>query len=739
MSHWSLSLFLLALASLPFAVAWKIRSSNHVGWLYLLASLAIMFVTAALLVWAPEAYQALGGISFIPKPEGEGVFDTQSYSGFLQVLFGVPVAVAGSLYAILLARQSEFQTRQFNKYEIQKNFHGRMEERSVDVGRFARSLRDINNTAFVVLAQVERLITALPDGDAADDKAAERIRKAATRIEEEGIPLVRKALEDYRDAAIAVQEGGIGLDKSPRAPLDTIGAHFYSNDRQYSGEFIGSVLERDYQAIADRFVVRAWRLSVEDLVRARLERLAQSLVRWSDDKCMRRAWPDLRAFLALDNDVSGANVSGESDSLGFRFIGPALIRADGCEDGFDRWKLRCRIDLGTAILVDSYLALPTKEQSIKEIARWEEWKFLVKVLDEEELNALLATIPAREDHFPLTFSNEVGKLRALYAYSEEARNLDEDAQRMAALEIRGEYCALFYHMPPEWMDVAYDELAQRITGESPPSKRELADRLACLAVGIQLARVSNARSASMESIDRIVASLDGAVEAQMEALGAAAYRDFRHCLLVRWALNGDAGVRGAVLARLEMLAGAATETSLRVELQLDLYDCYAALGNLEHASAHFAQARALLEGLSEDELAGTSWSGRYPYPQEHARLEAQTVLLSLWLRGFLMKQVGDYTFGGEPVVETEITMANGFLPAIWKVLVKAGQIRLPGDAPPRLLPCPEDCYYDCLIAPGQGEWIWSPDQLAQDITDRLERARSRGPQEQFLDEIYEQF
>jgi len=742
MSHWSLSLFLLVLALPPFAVLWKIRKSDHFGWLYFLASLSLMFLTAAMLVWAPDAYQALGGVTFIPKPDGEGVFDTQSYSGFLQVLFGVPVAVAGSLYAILLARQSERQSKQFNEYEIKKNFHHRLEERSLDVGRFARSLRDINNTAYIVLAQVERLIAALPDAtgaSGANDKTAERVRKAAARIEEEGIPMVRKALEDYRDAAIAVQEGGIVLDRTSRAPLDTIKAHFYGNEERNSEEFIGALLARDYQAVADRFVVRAYRLGVEDLVRARLERLAQSLVRWSDDPEMRTHWPDPRAVLALDYDLTGANVSGESDFLGFRFIGPALIRADACRDAFEPWKLSCRIDLGTAILIDSYLALPTRAQSEQEIAGWEEWDFLARVLGKEERKALLAAIPDREDHFPRMFSREVDAMRALYSYANEAETIGQGAQREAALKARGEYRALFYLMPPAWMDVAYDELAQRITSEAPPPKHELADRLACLAVGIQLGRTSTARSSGMQAVDRIVGPLDGAVERQLAALGAAGHADFRRCLLVRWALHEDSGVRGAVLAWLDTLAAEATDTVLRVELQLDLCDCHAALGNPERAGAHFAQARAILDAMDEAELAATRWFGRYPYPQQHARLEAQTVLLSLWLRGFITKQAGDYTFGASVVDETEIAMPNGFLPAIWTVLVTAGHIRLPGEAAPQLIPCPEDCYFDRLIAPGQGEWIWSPVQLAQEIEDRLERARARGPQAQFLDEIYEQF
>jgi len=739
MSHWSLSLFLLVIALLPFALLWKLRKSGHDGWLYLLASISILFLTASLLVWAPDAYQALGGTSFIPTPSGDGVFDTQSYSGFLQVLFGVPVAVAGSLYAILLARQSERQSTQFNAYEIRKNFRDRLEERSVDVGRFARSLRDINNTAYILLAQVERVIAALPDESDTDDKAAQKIRHAAASIEEDGIPMVRKALEDYRDAAIAVQEGGIVLDKSTRAPLDTIKWHFYRDDKRNAGEFIGSVLARDYQAVADRFVVRAYRLGVEDLVRARLERLAQSLVRWSDDAAMREYWPDLRAFLALDNDLTGANVSGESDFLGFRFIGPALIRADACSDALEPWKLSCRVDLGTAVLIDSYLALPTRAQSEREIAGWDEWRFLDGVLDADQRQHLLASIPDREDHFPRMFSQEVDAIRELYAYADPERGLDDEAQRASALKVRGEYRALFYHMPPDWMDVAYDELASRITGEAPPSKRELADRLAVLAVGIQLARISNARSAGMDAVDRIAAPMDGAVERQMAGLGAAGHRDFRRFLLVRWALHEDGGVRRAVLAHLESLAAASTNTMLSIELQLDLCDCHAALGDPERAAIHFAQAKALLADLPEQTLIDTPWFGRYPYPQQHARLEAQTVLLSLWLRGFLMKQAGDYTFGGNVVDETEIAMPNGFLPAIWSVLVKAEHIGLPADARPQLLHCAEDCYFDRLITPGQGDWAWDPLHLAAEIGDRLARARLRGPQSQFLDEIYEQF
>jgi len=73
------------------------------------------------------------------------------------------------------------------------------------------------------------------------------------------------------------------------------------------------------------------------------------------------------------------------------------------------------------------------------------------------------------------------------------------------------------------------------------------------------------------------------------------------------------------------------------------------------------------------------------------------------------------------------------------VLVKAGHIGLPADARPQLLHCPEDCYFDRLITPGQGDWTWDPLHLGAEIGDRLARARLRGPQSQFLDEIYEQF
>jgi hypothetical protein len=716
-----LSILLLVLAAVPFAILWKIRKSKHDGWLYLLASLSILFLTAALLAWAPEAYTALGGTGFMPTAEGEGAFDTQSYSGFLQILFGVPVAVAGSLYAILLARQSERQSSQFNAYEIRKNFRDRLEERNAAVGRFAKSLRDINNTCYILLAQVDRALAALPEGDGDRDKAAANVRKETARIEENGVPMLRAALEDYRDAAIAVQEGGIILDKSARPPLDTIKWHFYE-DQKGRQELVDAILARDYQATADRFLVRAYRLSARDLIRARLERMVQSIVRWSEDPDLHQYWKDLRVYVMSFTDVTTADISGADDHVGFRFIGPALIRADGRRDRQETWRLFCRVDLGTAILLDSYLALPSKEQSIHEIQQWDEWTFLKGVVDEDERRQLLTAIPDRDQHFPQVFSAEVAAIKALYSYLEEAA----DDRKSRAIDARMDYRALFYNMPPDWLDTAYEDLAARIDSDAPPSMQELADHLACIAATIQIVRIDNARSSGMAAINRIVQAIGGAVERQFTKLGAAGQREFRRCLLVMWAEQTEHEQRLKVLGHLQQLLSASTDMGMSVQLHLDLFDCDLALGHTIQAARHFADAQAILAGMTEQQLNDAKWRGHHKYSHPEVFLEPRIVLLSVWLSGYLMKQPGEFLFEDNAITELEIAMPDGFLPAIWSVLARMGLISLPGGAQPLLIECPQDCFLSYMIKRGQGEWDWRPELVSAEIAKRLEIGRQAG-------------
>lgn len=733
MPHGMLSLLLLLLAAVPFAILWKIRKSKHDGWLYLLASLSILFLTAALLAWAPDAYTALGGKEFMPAKEGGGDFDPQSYSGFLQILFGVPVAVAGSLYAILLARQSERQSSQFNAYEIRKNFRDRLEERNAAVGRFAKSLRDINNICYILLAQVERALAALPDGDGDQNTAAASVRKETARIEENGVPMLSAALEDYRDAVIAVQEAGIILDKSERPPLDTIRWHFYEDqkDRQ---DLVDAILERDYQAAADRFIVRAYRLSAKDLIRARLERMAQSIVRWSEDKSQHQHWKDPRIYVMSSADVTTADISDADDHVGFRFIGPALIRADGCRDKQEPWRLYCRVDLGTAILLDSYLALPSKEQSIDEIQRWDEWTFLKGVVDEEERRQLLNAIADRDQHFPRVFSDEVTAIKDLFSYSREAA---ADERKNRAIKARMDYRALFYNMAPSWLDKAYDDLAGRIESPAPPSRQELADHLACMAVTIQIVRLDNVRRSGMEAINNIVRGMDGALERQFAKLGAAGQRDFRRCLLVMWVVQTEHEQRIKVRGHLQQLLSDSTGADLKVQLHLDLFDCNLALGRTDQASGHFAEAKALIDAMTVEQLNEAKWNGHQKYSHPEVFLEPRIALLSVWLSGYLMKQPGEFLFEDSPISEMEIAMPDGFLPAIWAVLVRAGLIRLPADAQPILVKCPQDCLLDHQIKLGQGDWDWEPELVSAEMAKRLELSRQAG-ESGFALKFYEQ-
>jgi len=745
MSPAFLSLLLLGLATVPFAVLWIIRKSQHDGWLYLLASLSILFLTASLLVWAPAAYDALGGTSFMPKPVGEGAFDTQSYSGFLQILFGVPVAVAGSLYAILLARQSERQSNQFNAYEIGKNFRDRLEQRNLILGRFAIALRNINNTAFILLAQVERALSVLPETGESGDGAVARIQREADKMDG-GLAMLRTALEDYRDATIAVQAANIKLDTGWRAPFDTIGWQFYGRDpapaeseagagappQRPATEFIDAFLARDYQAAADRFVVRAYQLSAQDMVRARLERMVQTVLRWSEDAQLRRQFKGVRAIV-MGGGLATADINGDSDYVGFRFIGPALIRADNAVAKGDPWKLPMRVDVGSAILLDSFLALPGKAQSEREIRTWDEWTFLGKVVGDAERAHMLAAIAEPGQYFPKNFTDEVALIQSHYGYSAET---DPAAQQRQVAQARLSYCALFHHMPPPWMEGAFDDLAAQVTGAAPPTKELLIDRVVCLAVGIQMSRLNGARAAAMHAVDAIVQSMAGAVERQLLQLGSEGLHNWRRCLLIGWALHPEAATRQAICAQLQAQLAQTTESVLVVQLHLDLFDCHTALGRADLAAAHVDAARTYLEGLSPAALGAIRWFAPSYLEDPATWLDPQIVLFGLWLSGYLMKQPGDLHFAGQPITETEVAMPQGFLPRIWLGLVRTGLITLATPAAARLCATSEANFGDGLIDPDQGRWEWAPAAVSREL-DRL--AGEPGAADSYIDYLYEHF
>ncbi|OBV39192.1 hypothetical protein [Janthinobacterium psychrotolerans] len=745
MSPASLSLLLLGLAAVPFAVVWIFRKSEHDGWLYLLASISILFLTASLLAWAPVAYEALGGTSFMPTSDGEGAFDSQSYSGFLQILFGVPVAVAGSLYAILLARQSERQSNLFNAYEIGKNFRDRVEQRNVILGRFATSLRDINNTAFILMAQVERALSVLPAAGDTREMAVLRITKEKGKMED-GLVMLRTALQDYRDATIAVQAANIKLDPQWRAPFDTIGWQFYGRPSAAQGsadlaapfphapagtDFIDSFLSRDYQAAADRFIVRAYQLSAENMVRTRLERMVQSIVRWSEDDALRADYKQVRDII-VGGGLATANISGASDYVGFRFIGPALIRADNAITNGDSWRLPMRVDIGSAILLDSFLALPDKQQSELEIRQWDEWEVLGKVMSAAEREKMLATIAGAGQYFPKNFTDEVARIQSLYAYSSEP---DMAAQQRQMNRARLSYCALFHPMPPQWMEGTFDELAAQVLSEAPPTRQELEERIASLAVGIHLFRMNDVRSASMRAMNAIMQSMAGAVERQFLQLGGEGLNSWRRCLLVSWAQHRDVDMRKAVCDQLQQQLANSADTVLIVQLHLDLFDCYTFLEQPNLASSHFNHAKTLLNGMSKAELGKTPWFGMHQLQDPDTWLNAQIVLFGLWFAGYLMKQDGDLTFDGNSISEVEVAMPNGFLPLVWLDLVRKGLISTQAGVTVGLCPASEDNYFGGLIDPDQGSWQWDPAAVSSEVARLIQEANAHTG---YLDYLYQQ-
>lgn len=739
MSHGILSSVLLISAALLFGIFWAIRKSARDGWLYLLASLSLLFFTAAVLVWTPDLYHFLGGKSFIAEGSAQsGEFDAGTYSGFLQVLFGVPVAVAGSLYAILLARQSERQTRHFNGYEIRKDFRDRLEQRNAIVGRLAKSLRDINNASFIVLAQVSKAIETLPKDRRESGGSANRIGQEITRIKEDGLVLLRQAFEDYRNAVIDVQEFGIALDKKPRPPLDTIRTHFYPSGDESRKEFIFDLFKRDYHAVADRFLLRVNRLTPEDLIRASLERTALWVVRWSEDAELHTAWPDLMGSLVGDRyDPTTADVTGLDDYVGYRFIGSALIRIDRCQDSLEKsaGQRVCGIDVGTAALLDFYLSLPSKKLSIEEISQWDEWKSLDGIIEESEKKRLLATVPEQDLHFSLGFVKDVQQIQAMYDYLGDAdKTLDHDKMSAARTDFR----ALFYDVTPFWLNSEYERLSSRIVSADPPTLQELADRLACIGVGILLSRMDCARNRIMTAIVRVVSAMNGAVEKQFSQLGDMGAADFRRCLLACWARQSEPESRERILGQLEELLERAGTDTLRIQLNLDLGDCHAALGNAQRSSEYYGLAKTLFDGLSDGQLRTDPWlkQNGYFWLLDGLEFDRHIVWLHFWFHGYLLKQRGEYTIQGAPVSESEIATPAGMLPLFWGLLVHAGTMRLPQDVKPKLIHT-EATLVETLIKPNQGSWDLDLPLANEQITKRF--AANREDDRIQLDTLYEEW
>jgi len=723
-----LSLILLAMAALPLGALWTMRRSRRDGWLYLLASVAILLFTASVLVWAPAAYDVVGGIGFMPESPGKGSFDTQSYSGFLQILFGVPVAVAGSLYAILLARQSERQSTLFNAYELRRNFRDRLDQRNAIIGHFARALRDINNTSYILLGQVERALAQLPSEQTAAESAVVRIRSEAASIDQ-GIALLRAAIEDFRDATIDVRDAGISLDLQPRAPLGTIGWQFFgcpapgsvSSPRDGSQpvedgqvppapqDLVNALLNNDYHAAADRFLIRAHQLNSVSMVRVRLERFVHSLVRWSESVEFRQSCPRARDVV-LQTAEPSADIFGHNDYIGFRFIGSALMRADNAVDRDDGWRNGCRVDFGAAVLLDAFLALPKIDQAKRDIRLWDEWVVLGDVIEPALREQLLTSVPDPTQHFSAQFCHEMRAIQHAYTYHSSELSIAE--RRRLAEQARLEHFALVHHMPPSWMEGAFDTLARAIMSETPPVRASLAAKLASMAVAIHIQRIHDARPQAIAAIDLLLESMDGEVEREFLSLGDDGAAYWRRCVLVRWILRPDQ--RGALREAIEQQLVVTSAPTQVLQLRLDLVDCCLALGQESQALEHFAQARDFLTQLPDEVFYASNWFIRNQTNEARAWISRDIVLFGVWLTGYLMKRQGAYWVIGpmDQLSEGEITMPRGLLPLFWISFVREGLLTLPTEIVPHLRP---DTESSCgvKIDPQQCGWTWDPGLLTE--------------------------
>ncbi len=333
----------------------------------LITTLFTLGVAVFLYRYFPDFYRWLGSRNFV-QGEQEGVFDLQSYTGVMQIVLGMPIALAGSVYAIYLARQSmnlsrlsHEQTQALNRNELSNQYKEKLAGASHAFHELALTLRDLNLGSLAVYGMASKAINfsasmwgAGPEGSRESLAAAsqqlcqtlERLRAALEVIYAD--PALRQLLEaKLRDGSLIHTIDQVWLKNSDREDLPLLNA----------------VLSSDYLAISDHLAQRARSLHGQELIMAALEALAGIALRWSLSEQYRNQSPQLIKHL-LDTEINdGAEVADNyAEEFGLRFLGVVLLKHSRRIRLNSPLPHEWRIDLGTAAFVDLIQALPSREE-----------------------------------------------------------------------------------------------------------------------------------------------------------------------------------------------------------------------------------------------------------------------------------------------------------------------------------------------------------------------------------------
>ncbi|WP_341666946.1 hypothetical protein [Alcaligenes sp. SDU_A2] len=332
----------------------------------LITALFTLGVAVFLYFYFPDFYRWLGSRDFV-RGEQEGVFDLQSYTGVMQIVLGMPIALAGSVYAIYLARQSmnlsrlsHEQTQALNRNALSNQYKEKLNKASHAFHELTLTLRDLNLGSLAVYSMASKAINFSTSMWGAGPEGSRESMTAAGQQLFQTLERLRAALEViYADPALRQL-----LEARLRNAnlIHTIDQDWLKDSDRQDLPLLNAVLASDYLAISDHLAQRARSLHGQELIMASLEALAGIALRWSLSDEHRTQNPQLLQHL-LDTDINdGAEVANDyAEEFGLRFLGVVLLKYSCSVRLNSPLPHDWRIDLGTAAFVDLIKALPSRE------------------------------------------------------------------------------------------------------------------------------------------------------------------------------------------------------------------------------------------------------------------------------------------------------------------------------------------------------------------------------------------
>ncbi|MGE8546937.1 MAG: hypothetical protein ACN6OC_05785 [Alcaligenes sp.] len=343
----------------------------------LITALFTLGVAIFLYAYFPDFYRWLGSRDFV-RGDQEGVFDLQSYTGVMQIVLGMPIALAGSVYAIYLARQSmnlsrlsHEQTQALNRNELSNQYKEKLGRASHAFHELALTLRDLNLGSLAVYGMASKAINFSASMWGAGPEGSRESLAGASQQLCQTLERLRAALEViYADPALRRL-----LETKLRGGtlINTIDQIWLKDSNRDDLPLLNAVLSSDYLAISDHLAQRARSLHGQELIMAALEALAGIALRWSLSEQYRQQNPQLMRHL-LDTEINdGAEAADNyAEEFGLRFLGVVLLKHSRRVRLNSPLPHEWRIDLGTAAFVDLINALPSREEIKRCVDRQEE-------------------------------------------------------------------------------------------------------------------------------------------------------------------------------------------------------------------------------------------------------------------------------------------------------------------------------------------------------------------------------